>query len=419
MAKKEIVPGLTVDDDDNAAPKQTIYPRSQGGKAPQTPAEAAPEVVPGLNDYGGDSVSVNKDDSQGDGTWSQLGYDILHPQAANLDRPQTWRDWVTKTYSPTAQDFGNAALDDVTFGGADYAQAKLGGGNLADIRARTANSQAALGPMGPILNALTYAIPGTGEMKMVATPGKLIHGAAELADVGRYGTAAIEGGTAGALSSVGHQAGDPNGIDALKVAKDAGKSAVGGVLFQGAGDVTAPVIQRVGTYVTGKPGVGGEQWPGGTNWRDRAASGDPTLPDDIDLYQKTLPPDDPAQPALSKTKNAFDQSVDPGRGFQAVQAGTALGAGALGLHEGLNLAESITPGGVAGFTTRNIGEPIARGINTYDRNINVGQSMDQLYPALTGNKPSVTDTSGWANFLRQGWIGGERPTDAAGDAQWF
>ena len=45
--------------------------------------------------------------------------------------------------------------------------------------------------------------------------------------------------------------------------------------------------------------------------------------------------------------------------------------------------------------------------------------MDQLYPALTGNKPSVTDTSGWANFLRQGWIGGERPTDAAGDAQWF
>lgn len=414
MPKATKIPGLSdYGDDNDATPKQTVYPKSQGGQAPSS--GPTPTKIPGLNDYGGDSVSVKKDDSQGDGTWSQLGYDIFHPQAANLDRPQTWRDWVTKTYSPTAQDFGNAALDDVSFGGADYAQAKLGGGNLQDIRARTANSQAALGPMGPIVNALTYAIPGTGEMKMVATPGKLINAGAKLANTGRYGTAAIEGGTAAALSSVGHQAGDPNGIDPLKVAKDAGYGVVGGAVLQGLGDVTAPAVQRVSNYVTGKGGTGSEAW----DWRTRAAAGDPTLPAEVATQQAVLPADHPAQPALAKTQSALAQSTDPGTGFTATQGAAALTAGALGLHEGMNFGESVTPGGIAGLTTRYVGEPMARGVNRFDRNINVGQSMDQLYPALTGNKASVTDTSGWANALRQGWIGGDRPTDQADDARWW
>jgi hypothetical protein len=51
---------------------------------------------------------------QGDGTWSGLFHDMLNPKPADLSRPQTWRDWGTKTYSPSMSDVGNAALDDVT-----------------------------------------------------------------------------------------------------------------------------------------------------------------------------------------------------------------------------------------------------------------------------------------------------------------
>lgn len=417
MAKKEIVPGLT-DYGDDDAPKQTVYPKSQGGAAPLSPPAAAKEIVPGLKDYGGDSVTAKKDDSQGDGTWSGLLHDVIHPQAANLDRPQTWRDWVTKTYSPTATDFGNAALDDVSFGGADYAQSKITGEPIGDIRARTANSQAAMGPMGPVLNAATYAVPGGGEVKMLATPGKYIGKAAQYLapKIGRYGAAAAEGGTAAATSSIGHQVGDPNGIDALKVAKDTAKGVAGGVLFQGAGDVTAPAIQRVGTYVTGKPGTGAEQW----DWRTRAAAGDPTLPAEVATQQAVLPADHPAQPALAKTQGALAQTTDPGYAAHLTQGLVGAGAAKLGIGEHIDPALSMLGvGSLGALTSKVVGNPLATGINTFDRNINVGQSMDQLYPALTGNKASVTDTSGWANALRQGWIGGDRPTDQAGDAQWF
>jgi hypothetical protein len=415
MPKATKIPGLTdYGDDDNAPPKQTVYPKSQGGQVPPTTAQGTPTKIPGLKDYGSTPVQQTAStpgDSRGDGTWSGLAYDVFHPQPANLDRPQTWRDWVTKTYSPTAQDYGNAALDDVSFGGADYAQAKITGQNLQDIRARTANSQAALGPMGPIVNALTYAIPGTGEMKMVATPGKLIRGGAELLDAGRYGTAAVEGGTAAALSSAGHQAGDPNGIDALKVAKDAGWGAAGGTVMQGLGDVTAPAVQRVSDYVTGKPGTGSEAW----NWRTRAASGDDTLPISVQAQQNALPANDPAQPALAKLQGALAQPTDPGIVAHAATGVTGWAAG----HY-LGGSEIASTGlGIAGpFASKYFVNKPAQMINTADRNINVGQALDQAYPALYPNA-STTDTSGWANTLRQGWIGGDRPTDQAGDAQWW
>jgi hypothetical protein len=56
------------------------------------------------------------------------------------------------------------------------------------------------------------------------------------------------------------------------------------------------------------------------------------------------------------------------------------------------------------------GSPGAKAINTVDRNINVGQALDQLYPALYGpQKTPALDTSGWANAIRQLSIGGERP----------
>ena len=423
------VPGLPgykrATDPADAPPKQTVFPKSQGtGGAAPAPPTAPISALPGYQratNPPAPATGSTPADSQGDGTWSKLGYDIFHPQPANLDRPQTWRDWVTKTYSPTARDYGNAALDDVSFGTADLAQAKLTGGNLADIRARTANSQAALGPMGPIVNALTYAIPGTGEMKMVATPGKLINAGAKLANAGRYGTAAIEGGVASGLSSAGHQAGDQNGpnwtgIDPVKVGWDTVKGAALSPVVQAGGDLTAPAIQRVGTYVTGKPGVGGEQWPGGTNWRDQAASDPDAVRANAAAQQALLPADDPAQPALSKAQGALAQSTDPGIVAHGV---TGLGSWGASHYLGADDATQAILGVASPFASKYFVNKPAEMINTADRNINVGQSMDQLYPALTGNKPSVTDTSGWANFLRQGWIGGDRPTDAAGDAQWF
>jgi hypothetical protein len=68
---------------------------------------------------------------------------------------------ATKTYSPTAQDYGNAALDDVAMGLAAYAQSKHTGEDVAKIRERMARSQAALGPMEPVVNALTYILPSS------------------------------------------------------------------------------------------------------------------------------------------------------------------------------------------------------------------------------------------------------------------
>lgn len=420
MPKATKIPGLTdYGEDDNAVapPKQTVFPKSQGGgAAPSPPAKET--SIPGLKDYGGDYITVKHGDSQGDGTWSGLWHDITNPQAADLGRPQTWRDWITKTYDPSISDVDTAALDDVSFGTADYLRSKATGENIKDLRARTADAQAAMGPLGPVVNAATYMIPGAGAAKGLEAIGQ----AGKVAGVlGRYGASALEGGAASGTSSVGHQAGGY--IDPLKVAKDTAWGTVGGAMFQGLGDAAAAAGQRVANYVTGKGGRASEQWPGGTSWRERAASNDPTLPDDISLYQKTLPPDDPAQPALSKTRRAFDQSIEPGLGFNTIATGTGAAASALGVNEGLNWAEAITPGGVAGFTTKKIGEPLARGVNTIDRNINVGQSLDQLYPALTQNPASVTDTSGWANALRRGWIGGERPdqgvAQGGGGAQWW
>ena len=65
-----------------------------------SPASLCRESKP-LPGGGDDSVTVSPTDSRGDGTWGTFFHDVIHPQPANLSRPQTWRDWGTKTYSPT------------------------------------------------------------------------------------------------------------------------------------------------------------------------------------------------------------------------------------------------------------------------------------------------------------------------------
>ena len=382
-------------------PPQTVFPQSQGN---QGAAPANPDAPSTYKRYG-PPASATKEEATG----NSIFWDMFHPTDADLSRPQTWHDWLTKTYSPSASDVGKAALDDASFGTADYLQSKITGENVANIRARTADAQAAMGPMGPVVNALTYAVPGAGVAKGVEAVGA----AGKLAGaVGRYGAGALEGGAANAASSVGHQAGGY--IDPLKVAKDTATGAAFGVGGQAAGDVAAAAARNVSNYVRGSPGRGGEAW----NWRERAAAGDPTLPGDIANQQVFRQPNDPVQAPLAKTQDALAQSVEPGLGFNTLAAGTGAAASALGVNEGLNWAEAITPGGVAGFTTKKIGEPAARMVNTADRNINVGQSLDQLYPALYGlQSPPALDTSGWADWLRQGAIGGERPNN--GGAQWW
>jgi hypothetical protein len=400
------IPGLVDygDEGDAAPPKQTVFPKSQGGQA-ASEGPGKETGIPGLKDYSsGASASENKP------FWSwDTAYDALHPQPADLNRPQTWRDWVTKTYSPTLAQGGRAALDDVSFGTADYARSKLTGENIADLRAQTQDAQAALGPMGPVVNAATYMIPGAGVAKGLEAVGAAGKVAGAL---GRYGAGALEGGTANAASSVGHQAGGY--IDPLKVAKDTATGAAFGVGGQAVGDAAAAAARNVSNYVRGSPGRSGEQW----DWRTRAAAGDPTLPSDLELYQKTLASNDPAQPALAKTQAALNQSVEPGRMADAVYTGAGAVGAALGAPPDYALLGGIGGLTAGGVTRYALGAPGAKAINTADRNINVGQALDQLYPALYGPQSApALDTSGWADAVRQLSIGGERPNN--GGAQWW
>jgi hypothetical protein len=380
------------------APKQAVVPKSEGTQgAPPAPAAGDPDF-PGLK------LPTGKPSATVAAPENSFLYDVFHPQPADLNRPQTWRDWATKTYSPTVAQGGRAALDDVSFGGADWVRSKLTGENIADLRAQTADAQAALGPMGPVINAATYMAPGA--------PGRLISkGAGKLASVvGRYGAAAAEGGAASGTSSAVHQAGSDT-FDIDKVIKDTAKGVALGTAAQGVGDVTAPAVQRVGDYVTGKPGAAGEQW----DWRTRAAAGDSTLPDDISLHQAVLPPDHPAQPGLAKLQGALAQSTEPG-----VVADASTGALGFGVNYALggagNAAADWASAAGPAIYSRFATNPVARGINTYDRNINIGQSLDQLYPALYP-KASTTNVSGWADSLRDLTTGGQRPNE--GNAQWW
>jgi hypothetical protein len=129
-------------------------------------------------------------------------------------------------------------------------------------------------------------------------------------------------------------------------------------------------------------------------------------------------PNDPAQPGLAKLQSALSQSVEPGAGANAIYGATGIAGGYLGVPHDYALLGGIGGLTAGGLTKQAFGAPGARVINTVDRNINVGQSLDQLYPALYGpQSPPALDTSGWADAIRQLSIGGERPNN--GSAQWW
>jgi hypothetical protein len=333
-------------------------------------------------------------------------YDLIHPQTADLGRPQTWRDWATKTYYPTMKDVGSAALDDVSFGTADLGQAAAIGESVDAIRKRTAASQAALGPMGPVINALTYAVPGLGEAKAVAVPGRAISALAKATRpaLGRYGAAAAEGGAANAASSIGHQVGGENGIDWSKVGIDTATGAAVGPVAQTVGDVTAPTVRRVADYVSGKPGrAAGAPW-----WEDlrhRSLAGENITPD-LSRVQQTLRPGSAGDRAIQDVSDAAAASIEPGWMSKGARAATTLGAG------GYGLLKSGGWGGLAGMAGADrfnaaLTDPIARFVNRADRKINVNQAFDQFYPAMR-DSPVTTNVEPWADALRQLSIGGVR-----------
>ena len=263
-----------------------------------------------------------------------------------------------------------------------------------------------MGPMGPVVNGLTYAVPGAGVAKGLEAAGAAGKVAGAL---GRYGAAALGGGTAAGASSVGHQIGDPNHpINYEKVAGDTLFGAAVATGGQAGGDIAAGAARRVADYVKGMPGRGGEAW----NWRGR--TDDPTLPADVANQQTFRSPDDPAQPGLAKLQTALAQSTDPGNVAHA--AAGLTGWGVTKLAGGDEMAQ-LAIGGASPFASKFFDNNVARNINTLDRNINVGQAMDQVYPALYGS-PSTTDTSGWADALRQFTIGSEARPGPPGSQFW-
>ena len=267
--------------------------------------------------------------------------------------------------------------------------------SVAQLRAETAQDKKDIGPVAS-------AVADTAGYMM--GPGKILGPVAgKLAPVaGRYGAAAAEGMGANAIDVFGNHLGSDQPLNLWDAGKHIAAGGVAGVAGQGVGDLTAPVIRRVGNFVQGLPGRAGEQW----DWRTAA---DPQAK--IDDYRAAAPPasvapGSPQDKALADTSKALAQSTDPGMAAHlATGAGTTIAA-KFGLTPYLDSISGLAEAGGfgAGGVSALVGNPIARGINTVDKNINVGQSFDKLYPALTG-QPSTVDASNWANLLRQGWIG--------------
>jgi hypothetical protein len=342
-------------------------------------------------------------------------YNVFHPKPADLSRPQTWTDWMTKTYSPTAYDVGTSALDDVSMGSADWLQSKATGEDVGKIRARTADAQAAMGPAGPLLNAVTYAVPGGGEAKALnvaraLTPGKYLGKAAEVASpyIGKYGAAATEGAIASGASSAGHQLGSDDDLSTIaeNVGEDMTKGAVFGVGGQAVGRGLQRVgdtgaVRRVADYVKGNPGRAEDPYFGSI----RTAS---NMGADVgnDLINEIVqrPQGDPMQPGLSSAYTASQQSVEPGPMAKATANAARYGA---------KMAEVHALGPV-GWLMDSPGNWIQRKVenaavnsNLRARNAAVQGGLDQA--AATGPQGPLTyDTRSWPRAWSQFAIGGSR-----------
>ena len=350
------------------APDSSAAPASGNQFAPLFPKSPPPSITnpnPGAPADTGNSV------------W----YDMFHPQAADLSHPQSWRDWATKTYSPTATDYGNAALDDVSMGSADYGQSKLTGENVAAIRARTAASQAALGPMGPIVNAATY----------VAGPGKILGPLAAIGKGAKAGVKAVRAGVeafgAGAASSEGHDLGSDKDqtTRAVDAAKEGLETVPFGVAGNWAGRGTAKVFQSGFDSAQGAPGRAGDPWFG--DMRKASARGE-----DI-------------SPAVQQFQQDTGYDMSPVLDAQKIGTGPITDL----TRKGANLAGRVVAGKLQPLTyfsskPGELGEWAHDKVVDRIRNYSTQNAFDQVYPNVAGS-PLHADTSGWERAIRQGMIG--------------
>lgn len=272
--------------------------------------------------------------------------------------------------------------------------------DVSTLRATTEQNRKDVGPIASTAADIAGYTMGPGKI-LGPLAGKLAP------TIGRYGAAAFEGGAGSALNSAGNQAGNPNGpnftgIDPYSVARDAGWGSVAGIGGQAAGDVAAAAARPGMDIVKGLPGRGGELW----DWRTRYNAGEDINPL-IDRYQQYAPPGGPEDVALTKLRSAVNQSVEPGVAAKTVAGVGTLGSGWLGLEHSLSSpwAEAAGAGTIAGAASKWGLMPAAKLVNRVDRYINTGQAFDQAYPALTAQPAATTDTSGWADALRQAWIG--------------
>ena len=381
--------------------------------APQPVAPTGGSLTDKLNAANGGSMppAPSITDSPPGTTGNSFWYDVFHPQAADLTRDQTWRDWATKTYSPSMTDVGNAALDDVSMGTADWAQSKATGQDLDTIRQRTAASQKALGPMGPILNAATYVIPGTGEGKIAAKlgwlgAGKALGKVAEITKpvIGKVGAAATEGSLASGLSSAGHQLGTNEtwGDEGENVAADMTKGAIFGTggHYVGTGIrniADIPAVRNVADYVNSNPGRGS------TYGTIRTAS---NMGADVraDIAAEHAFAPDPAKAGLQAAQDAASMSTAPGPVGKAAMSAADYAT---------RLASSHVIGpfgwfarGPAEWASGKVGDAVTA-INQHAKNQAVQAGLDQAIRDSTGQRLTV-NTSGFPDFWTQASAGGAR-----------
>ena len=323
----------------------------------------------------------------------------LHPEEQGWLSPSAWGNWASRNASENWQkastakgsDWANSALDDVTMGGADWAQHLYTGEPTESIRARTAASQAALGPLAS--NTLAAGSWALGPGKFI----KPIVGAARLARMGGLGAAALEGSIYSGGSALGHGEHDV-GI----VAKDTAEGAVGGVAGRALGEgVIAPIVRRVKDYVKGYPGRPGDTVYGGAR-TDLATDPDaaaPAIQTDAARQQAFQTPGTDEYKALERVKQYAGTSTEPGWAAKAggMLTGDVAGAIAGKLPNVPLLSDAITAGGA--WTGKNVINPIARTANTWDRNVSVNNALDELYRTQMG-APVTGSTVNWSDFGR-------------------
>jgi hypothetical protein len=255
------VPGAATDGQAGAPAAQQGPPGYLGSTGATPPAAASPPAeaaaAPTANDLIlqhlsqgsslGDAYAMgglNTDPGSvgaGLGDAVRLLHDVFNPQPASPG-PQSWRDWATKTYSPSMADVGKTYADALSYHLAPLAAAGVQKAGLPtpvtaeDLRSGANTASENLGPMGPVVSGLGYATSpltyfGVGPVaRAVGGAAKL---APEISGVSeQLFPRLFEGGTTASAISAAHTAGE--GGSPTDIAKSAAEAFPVGATITGA-----------------------------------------------------------------------------------------------------------------------------------------------------------------------------------------